>query len=360
MQRNQDIIQRIKSELRKGIRQGLYTEGDPVPSELELAAKHGVGRALTRQALRDLESEGLLLRSRGRRSTVAPRAHWTRQPLQCTGAGIMAVAVPTYQSLYCRRILDGFNAEIGRAGYQAITYTISFDEPSETRFLAHVGNLGVSGLALWVQHESVQSAAMLEELLDRGMPLVLLDHRMEGVETDYVGTDNVLLGRMLTRSLLDRGHTRIGFLHDTYRLTSTRERAEGYRDALAGAGLAQMPEIEGAFLQDTPEMESVLAAIMARRDKPTAFYCSHDTLAVAVAGHLARLGYTIPGDIELATSDDDEFARQHGLPMMLATQPGLETGRQAAEMLLARMTNPDAPFERRLLTPEGGVVAYNL
>lgn len=358
MQRNQEIIHLIKTELRKGINLGHYAEGEPVPSEMELSEKHGVGRALTRQALRDLESEGLILRSRGRRSTVAPRAQWSRQPLQCTGAGIVAVAVPTYQSLYCRRILDGFNAEIGRAGYQAITYTVSFDEPSEAHFLAHVGGLGVGGLALWVQHETPRTLGMLGELVDRGLPLVLLDHHMEGVETDYVGTDNVLLGQMLTGALLERGHTRIGFLHDTYRLTSTRERAQGYRAALTMAGLDPVPELEGAFLQETPEMESVLASIMARRDKPTAFYCSHDTLAVAAAAHLARLGYSIPADLELATSDDDDFARQHGLPMVLATQPGLETGHQAAELLQKRMSDPGRPFERRLLAPEFGATAF--
>jgi GntR family transcriptional regulator len=47
--------------------------GDPLPSELELAARFGVSRMTARQAVQNLAAEGLVQRRRGAGTFVAPR-----------------------------------------------------------------------------------------------------------------------------------------------------------------------------------------------------------------------------------------------------------------------------------------------
>ncbi|HPA40935.1 MAG TPA: substrate-binding domain-containing protein, partial [Candidatus Hydrogenedentes bacterium] len=66
----------------------------------------------------------------------------------------------------------------------------------------------------------------------------------------------------------------------------------------------------------------------------------------------------IPEDVEIATSDDDEFAARRGIPMLLATQPGTEIGRAAAGLLMRRVGAPGSPPESLVLPPVGGVTAY--
>ncbi len=358
MQENLDVIAKIRKDIRDGILQGKYAVGGVVPSELQLAASYAVGRATARQALRDLESEGFITRSRGSRSRVAPREAWAKNVLHCSGAGLLAVAVPTYQSLYCRRIVEAFNAGASAAEYQSITYAVSFTMSHEVEFLRHVGEIGVKGLALWLQHDTPETAAILSALRDRGCAVVLIDHGEEEAGLDRVVTDNRALGRMLTEGLIQRGHSQIAFVRDTNLLSSTRARGEGWRDALEAAGLEAPPEMEGGIDPAAPEMETVLLRIMARRRKPTALYCSHDSLAIAVADCLLGLGYRIPEDVEIATSDDDEFAARRGIPMLLATQPGTEIGRAAAGLLMRRVGAPDSPPESLVLPPVGGVTAY--
>ena len=358
MQENLDVIAKIRKDIRDGILQGKYAVGGVVPSELQLAASYAVGRATARQALRDLESEGFITRSRGSRSRVAPREAWARNVLHCSGAGLLAVAVPTYQSLYCRRIVEAFNGGASAAEYQSITYAVSFTMAHEVEFLRHVGEIGVKGLALWLQHVTPETASILASLRDRGCAVVMVDHCGAASDMDCVATDNFALGRTLTEALIQRGHSQIAFIRDTNLLSSTRDRGDGWRAALAAAGLEAPPELEGAIDPATPEMETVLLRIMARRKKPTALYCSHDSLAIAVVDCLLGLGYRIPEDVEIATSDDDEFAARRGIPMLLAGQPGEEIGRTAAGLLMKRIETPGRPPESVVLPPAGGITAY--
>ena len=91
----------IKRELKNQIESGELPEGARVPSELELARTFGVSRNPTRQALRDLELEGYLVRTPGRGSFVAPISQ--RQKLfQINGWRTLALGCPVLEFRYTR------------------------------------------------------------------------------------------------------------------------------------------------------------------------------------------------------------------------------------------------------------------
>ncbi len=69
--------------LRKHILEGMFTEGDLLPSENELCAVHGITRPTVRQALEELVKEGLIIKRQGKGSIV-------RKPLQ--SIGILSIA----------------------------------------------------------------------------------------------------------------------------------------------------------------------------------------------------------------------------------------------------------------------------
>jgi GntR family transcriptional regulator len=64
------LYYQLETLLRKAIESGEYGPQSPVPTEAELSRLHGVSRVTVRQALQRLEDDGLILRSRGRRTTV--------------------------------------------------------------------------------------------------------------------------------------------------------------------------------------------------------------------------------------------------------------------------------------------------
>ncbi len=356
MARNGSPSEQIKQTLRQMIEKGIFAVGQAVPSELELAAQYNVGRAHSRQALRDLESEGYILRSRGRRSVVAPKEQWPGRALTSVGENVIALALPTYQSRYCQAIQHGLFSVLAERGYQTIAYNLSFDETGEPRFLRHVSSLGLRALALWIQNETTEIEDLLREIVEAGLPVVLVDHEARQTSVDAVTTDNEKLGEELTRELIRRGHERIGFLRDTYNLMSTEERQQGFLRALAAAGIAYQETWGAAFNpHHAEEVVQAVDMVMARRNPPTAFYCSHDALAQVVSDRLTTLGYRLGEDIEIATSDDDGLLQERGVPAILMRQPGLAIGHKAAEMLLERMAEPSLAPRVVRLAPEWSI-----
>lgn len=342
------IIERIKRELKQRIDVGDLAEGAQVPSEYELARQFGVSRNQTRLALRDLSNEGYILRSQGRRSIVAPETQRLRI-LPFHGARAVAIALPEYQSDLSRFLLDGFMTQAAESNCQAIAYNLRFDVRSEVSFLRHVRDTGIHGLAIWLQHNIAETRAMFEQFQATGFPFVLVDHAIQELPTDAVTTDNEALGHGLTRELIRQGHTNIGFIAEATPLLSGLQRHEGYRRALREAGLPVRDTSHGVFGRGRDN--AVVQEIMAWREPPTAFLCTHDCIAQDLASELRDLGYSTPGDITLAAPDDHVLTRPHGLEMVTAIQPSSEMGRQAAELLVARIQDPFRPVETRSLPP---------
>lgn len=88
--------------LRAEIVGGVLVPGDQLPSEAQLQDAHGISRITIRQALADLEREGLLTKVPGKGTYVQKRAHHVDRVTRLTGFGENVVALgmePGYRVL---------------------------------------------------------------------------------------------------------------------------------------------------------------------------------------------------------------------------------------------------------------------
>jgi LacI family transcriptional regulator len=72
-------------------------------------------------------------------------------------------------------------------------------------------------------------------------PYVLVDRRFGGLAANFVGTDDLAVGRMATEHLLQSRCKRVAYIGGAY-VSTARDRAEGYRSALVAAGLPILGE----------------------------------------------------------------------------------------------------------------------
>lgn len=338
----------IKRELKSRIENGDLPEGSRVPSELELAKQYSVSRNPTRQALRDLELEGYIIRSPGRGSFVAPVSQ--RQKLfQFSGWRTIALACPELEFHYTRTVIQGFIRTAAEQGFQTMVYFVRFSNEAEIEFLADIRNSGIEGIAFWLQHDSPRTLDLLQKFRRSHFPFVLVDRYVRTLDSDYVVTDNEDMIYQLTRRIVDRGHRSIGFATAALDNTSAQDRFRGYQRALADAGLPYLDDLMGVFPDQNVSARNIVNRIMAHRQRPTAFVCSNDGAAAKLLDELSLLGYTVPEEIAIATVDDNELCAALGIPMITAMQAGAEMGRVSAELLLDRVANPHGGPESRLL-----------
>ena len=338
----------IKRQLKNQIESGELPEGSRIPSELDLARQYGVSRNPTRQAMRDLEQEGYVTRAPGRGSFVAPPAQRQRV-LQVGGRRTVALACPELECRYTRSVVRAFIESAAQAGYHTMVYFLRFSNEAEFGFLADVPTGGIEGVAFWPQHASAELLSLLTKFRRSAFPFVLLDRYLRGIEADFVVTDNERVAYELTQALIGRGHKHIGLISSEMDNTTTEDRKTGYRRALEAAGLSHADDLIGVLKVGGEPVDRVVSRIMARRGRPTAFVGANDGVTEKLAETLMALGYDIPGNIELATVDDNAIAETMGIPMLTAAQAGSQMGRRGAEVLADRIADPGRPAQRVFL-----------
>jgi GntR family transcriptional regulator of arabinose operon len=341
----------IKRVLKNQIEDGELPEGARVPSEMELAREYNVSRNPTRQALRDLELEGYIVRAPGRGSFVAPMSK-REKPLHIAEGRTLAVACPVLECHYTRQVIQGFTRYAAAKNFHTMVYFQIFSNESEFDFLADIRNSGIDGIAFWLQHPGVLTLELLEKFRRSSFPFVLIDRYTRSVEADFVVTDNEDVGYRLTKALTNRGHRTIGFITTPLDNTTAEDRLKGHKRALEEEGLPYLPGLTGITSDEDQSLSMVVYRIMAQQQRPTAFVCINDGVAAKLLDELEVLGHNVPEDIEVATVDDNELVQALDMPIIAASQVGYEMGRQSAEILIAHVEDPGRPMEKRFLKAE--------
>jgi LacI family transcriptional regulator len=193
------------------------------------------------------------------------------------------------------------------------------------------------------------SADHIRVLQKRGVPLVVVDREIPGLEVDAVLADHGRGGFLATSHLLALGHRYIGCIAGPDDVTSSAERVMGYSRALGQAGF---PCDESLVLQGDYQYESGYRAarqFLEMRDPPTAIFACNDLMAVGAIRGAQECGYRIPAELSIVGYDDVSLASFTNPPLTTVAQPRHRMGVVAAEMLLERMADPTLPPCREIL-----------
>jgi DNA-binding LacI/PurR family transcriptional regulator len=173
----------------------------------------------------------------------------------------------------------------------------------------------------------------LNQLAARGVPLVVWGAQLPNQLYCTVGCDNIEGGRLATGHLLSRGCRRIAFFGDTDQ-PELVQRLEGYRQALADAGIAFDP----ALVRRTPAVASgghdAVLELKAEEVPFDAIFACSDLLAMAAISSLRDLGLRVPLDVAVVGYDDVSLASQFHPPLTTVRQPVEAGGRALVASLL--------------------------
>ncbi|KPP91438.1 MAG: LacI family transcriptional regulator [Rhodobacteraceae bacterium HLUCCA08] len=163
------------------------------------------------------------------------------------------------------------------------------------------------------------------------------------VPDDRHGQDQ-LVARMIAA-----GHRRIAYLTLSAEMVATGLRVQGYRDALAAAGIADDPAlvVEADVPVDDPQAEmrrlaEALDHVLALPDPPTALCLGNDRMAVRAYGMLRSRGLDLPRDLSIAGYDDYRAIAESLYPTLTTAElPYAAIGTRAAERLVALIRGAD-------------------
>ncbi len=219
---------RVAATLAERIRSGLYGRENPLPTERVLAADFGVHRRSVRAAIEQLVREGLV----SHRPNCRPTVEWPGEQALAAAASSGSPRISTSNLIALimwhgggplehtgtsqQRIFWGMNEALTKAGCHAVfldigdvmrpEQEIAAQEAEHLRYLRDQG----FGGAVFYPYAYHHNRALVEEV-SRSVPLVLLDRKITGVETDFVGIENRGSQFEITQHLIAQGHQRIAF-----------------------------------------------------------------------------------------------------------------------------------------------------
>jgi DNA-binding LacI/PurR family transcriptional regulator len=182
-----------------------------------------------------------------------------------------------------------------------------------------------------------------------GLPVVLVD--VDHPAFPHVVIDDVHGGELATQHLLQKGHTRIGFVGDgrtPFGFTSSQHRRQGMVRALRREGIQPDRELERRGPHSRDEARELAEHLLALDQPPTAIFAASDIQAMGVLEAAAARGLRVPEDLAVIGFDDIDVATAMGLTTV--RQPLLQSGARGAELLLTAIEGADHPPTGELAT----------
>jgi LacI family transcriptional regulator len=195
--------------------------------------------------------------------------------------------------------------------------------------------------------------ALIARLREAGMAVVATGSTKPTPSLASIGIDDFGAAHDMTRHLIGLGHKRIGFITGRPNHASSGLRLEGYRAALAEAGL---PSDESLIADGTFTYQSGLDAaerLLSLSPLPTAIFASNDDMAAATIAAAHRHRLDVPADLSVVGFDDTPLATTIWPELTTIRQPVGEMSQEAvttlAELIRQQRGGAEPETPHRLL-----------
>lgn len=261
---------------------------------------------------------------------------------------IIAMIVGDIRNPFYADLVFNVQRHLNNAGYLLCVFNSEYNEQEEIRYMHLAERFNFAGIIqITVTTENVST--LLKNL---SIPVVMVNRMINSFDTDTVLMDNYEAGYIVTRFLVELGHSRIGFLLGQQNSSSSGMRFEGYEQAMHNYGLTVNPEdiIQGDLKMETA-YELAKTFIESHDELPTAMIVSNDLSALGFMTRCEEMGISIPNDMSIVSFDNIRFASAGVTPLTTVDPQVAEMGRIAAEVIVERIQHPNREKQRIILKP---------
>jgi LacI family transcriptional regulator len=239
-----------------------------------------------------------------------------------------------------------------RESDRALILASSEEDPSiEQREIRTLLNRGVDVLIIASCQANLRN---FYELGHNQTPYILFDRNFPHLAANFVGSDDVLVGRMATQHLIDLGRKRIAHIGGRNSSPSL-DRLRAYRDTLYAAGLV----IGDRYIVSSEKVEetgdrvgcALMQELLKLEPRPDAVFCYNDLTAVGAIAATLEAGLRVPEDIALIGCGNFRYANYLRVPLSSIDHGTQQLGRVAGELVVELALHPDREPRTILLPP---------
>ncbi|MGN0404572.1 MAG: LacI family DNA-binding transcriptional regulator [Bariatricus sp.] len=222
----------------------------------------------------------------------------------------LAFLVPDINSLFYPMVMKSIERWASEKGYSIILCNNDEKIENEKRAIDMLGGRGVDGILCMSVEDDIGHLLRFQQ--ERNIPILLVNRNVTE-NISCVSMDNEHGGYLMTKYLLDQGHRKIAGMFGDFGRQRFRGRYVGCKQAMEEYGIS---DYKRYFIYDVDTIEEAYhrtREILAREDRPTAFFATMDILAIGIYSGISDSGLRIPEDISVV-GFDNIFMAQYMIP----------------------------------------------
>lgn len=248
---------------------------------------------------------------------------------------LVGLVVPDLVHPFFAEVAKGISSVLRTRGYGLVIASSEEDRDLEKQ---EIGQMLARRLDVLLIASTQWTVEMFRQIEEQKRPYVLVDRRFGGLAANFVGTDDLAVGRMATEHLLQSGCKRVAYVGGEY-VSTARDRAQGYRSALTSAGLPVLREhvVSSVRYDDAADVTGYRAAkeLLALHNRPDGIFCSTDPIAMGAMTAVLEAGIRIPEDVCIVGVGNVRYAGALRVPLSSIDQDSALLGRRSAELALS-------------------------
>ena len=255
---------------------------------------------------------------------------------------MIGVIVPEFTHYYFSSILTGIEETARARGFQImvalsgarargfqIMVALSGEQyERETQICEDFHRYKVCGVIV-SQAKDTKNYDHYQKLIDAGIPMVFYDRICTGVNASRVVVDDYLGAMNAVTHLIESGCKRIAFYGGPMQLEISKNRFNGYKDALLKHGI-QIDESIVTLCDNRAMAEELTPKLMAMDNPPDGYFAVNDDTAIGILYTLKHAGKRVPEDVQICGFTNGQRAVACDPMLTTVEQRGHRVGEEAA------------------------------
>jgi len=277
--------------------------------------------------------------------------------LRQSKSNTIGVIIPEIVHFFFSTVISGIEDVAYDAGYSVIVSQSNESYEREVMDTKALFNNRVDGMLISMSRETTDYEHF-QSIHKRGMPMVFFDRICDGLDTSKVIVDDHDGAFKATEHLIKQGYTRIAHLGGPQNLSISRQRLDGYKDALKQHNM----KIDESLIMtdhssdDEDNAKEITSMLLDSPNPPDAMFAINDIAALGAMMAAKERGLSIPKDFAIVGFSNWRFTSMTDPAMSTVDQPGFTMGQEAARLLIKEIEAK----EDEVITPETITLKTNL
>ncbi len=262
---------------------------------------------------------------------------------------LIGVIIPEFVHYYFASILTGIEEEASANGYRLLVATSKENYEREVRICQSFYENKVCGVIV-SQAKDTLKYDHFQRLIDAGVPLVFYDRICTGVNASRVVVDDYMGAYNATTHLIETGCRRIAFYGSSMTLEISKNRYNGYRDALLKHNI-QPDDSLIRHCDNRADAEAITPELLKSENRPDGFFAINDDTAIGILYTAKHMGLKVPDDVSVCGFTNGYRAIACDPMLTTIEQRGKRVGEEAANILIGHVEGriPLDKMERRIV-----------